>query len=97
MKHDDATMLIMFSQGFSAVWKKMGCFPPTYLSVQLIALEAKLKTLIRLEQYIEICSLHCSVEKTLLETSGCPDQTVLSFTQYLLHITVLRFRKKNPY
>lgn len=41
----DAAMLItnMFSQGFSAVWEKMWVFSPLS-SVQLTALEAKLKT-----------------------------------------------------
>lgn len=75
MKHDDATTLITklcFLKASLQYGKNRGVFSPTYLSVQLIALEAKLKTLIRLEQYTEIRSLRCSMERTLLETKWMP-------------------------
>lgn len=57
----------VFSRLLCSMEKTCGVFFPTYLSVQLTALEAKLKTLIGLQQYTEICSLHCSMENTLLE------------------------------
>lgn len=45
MKRGDAAMFMsnMFSQGFCAVWEKMWGFSPL-TSVQLTALEAKMKT-----------------------------------------------------
>lgn len=70
MKHGDATMFITkwcFLKASLQYGKNWGGGIPTYLSVQLTALEAKLITLIGLQQYTEICSLPCSMENTLLE------------------------------
>jgi len=63
MKHGDATVFVTklcFLKASLQYGKSCGVFFPTSLSVQLTALEAKLKTLIRLKQYTEICCLHCS-------------------------------------
>lgn len=74
MKHGDATMFVTklcFLKASLQYGTKCRAFFPTYLSVQLTAREAKLKTLIGLQQYTEICSLHCSMENTLLEIRQC--------------------------
>lgn len=56
----------VFSRLLCSTGRTVGLFP-TYLAVQLTALETKLKTLIGLQQYTETCSLCCGVENTLLD------------------------------
>lgn len=90
MTHGDATMFMekrCFLKASLQYGKSHGVF--SHWPLCAIALEAKLPTLLGLQQYTETCSL--------LETKADVHMRQCYALADLLHITVLRFRKKNPY
>lgn len=75
--------------------KNVGVFPTYFCAIDCFG--NKTENSLAFCRNSEICSLHCSMENTLLETKVDVQIRQCSALPSLLHIAVLRFRKKDPH